>query len=285
MKAATPKLTIARQGQRWVSIRSVPSGLACNCRCPACGAALIAKKGRRQQHHFAHAHGVECVGGWETALHRFAKHVILSERQVWLPPVEVFKVGTVRPAQLLRATKAEAEVTRGNLRLDVLLSGPNVELVVEIRVSHAVEARKRRRLTQLGLPAIEIDMGRIYQVLGANGQADDIVALRRAILRELNARQWLFSPLQHRWEYRLRKAAVQRKVHISQQGTYWHYHVYACPRNLRAIRSGYRAGESYARVFQDCLHCQRCREITYEKEWVGFREIPLRPASVWCASD
>lgn len=37
-----------------VSIEDVPRGLACECRCPSCDARLIARKGKVNEHHFAH---------------------------------------------------------------------------------------------------------------------------------------------------------------------------------------------------------------------------------------
>lgn len=43
-----------------VSIDDVPSGLKCNCICPNCNVRLIAKKGKKNVHHFAHVNGAEC---------------------------------------------------------------------------------------------------------------------------------------------------------------------------------------------------------------------------------
>lgn len=44
-----------------VSIDDVPSGLKCNCICPNCHVRLIAKKGKKNVHHFAHVNGAECL--------------------------------------------------------------------------------------------------------------------------------------------------------------------------------------------------------------------------------
>jgi hypothetical protein len=282
MEKKAPQLLIALRGDQWISIRSVSSGLACGCICPACGAALIAKKGSKQQHHFAHAHGVACSGGLETVLHRYAKAVILDSKSLLVPAIEVFRGPVIRPARWIKADTACSEVVQNKLRFDVLLKGSNFQLVVEIKVRHPVDAYKKQRLIKLGIPAIEIDVASIYQTLLATQQADDLDALRQAVLQHPTHRKWLFSPLQHRWEYRLAKEAYARKVYLSQQGSYQHYHVYRCPKKIRFVRGGFRDGQSYARVFQDCLPCQHCREIVYEQQWVGFRQIPLRPLQVWC---
>ena len=46
-------------------VGEVESGIACECTCPACGGRLIAKKGTKMIHHFAHAVGESCEYGYE----------------------------------------------------------------------------------------------------------------------------------------------------------------------------------------------------------------------------
>jgi hypothetical protein len=282
MAKSGPHLQIALRGGQWISIGAVSSGLSCACHCPACGAALIAKKGRKQIHHFAHAHGTICSGSLETVLHRYAKAVLIEAKAVLVPAIAIFRGPVIRPPQWIKAKTAYAEKTLDKLRLDVLLTSANFRLAVEIMVSHPVDEYKKKRLIKLGIPAIEIDLKSIYHELSANKLAGDLDALKQAILRHPTHRKWLFSPLQHRWEYRLAKEAHPRRVYHSKQGEYHHYHVYRCPRQLRFVRGGYRDGQSYARVFQDCLHCESCREIIYDKKWVAFRETPQLPLKILC---
>ncbi len=116
-----PHLLFALRGGQWTGIRSVASGLACGCVCPACDAALVAKKGHKQQHHFAHARGAICTGGLETALHRLAKAALVAQRGLMLPAVEVYNKGMVQPAQWAQYTRAVPEATREGLQLDVHL--------------------------------------------------------------------------------------------------------------------------------------------------------------------
>lgn len=282
-KPVLPRLLFAVKDSKWVSIKSVVSGLACGCHCAACGAPLIAKKGKKQQHHFAHAHGQICTGGLETSLHHFTKSVIVQAKTILLPAVEVFKGKVIQPARWIKADRVLKEHSIGRLRLDVWLEAAHFQLAVEVKVSHAVGNNKQRQLIQQGIPAIEVDVISIYQELLALDKGSDIAALRQAILQHSTHRSWLFSPLKHRWEYRIAKEAQRLKVRHSKQDNYHHYHVYRCPRHLRFVRGGFRDGQSYARVFQDCLHCINCREIVYKKEWVGFKHIPVTPQEVICS--
>ena len=59
-----------------VSIDDVKSGLKCGCTCPACGELLIAKKGQKMMHHFAHHSGHTCEYGYESSLHLAAKDIL-----------------------------------------------------------------------------------------------------------------------------------------------------------------------------------------------------------------
>ena len=80
------KLTYGKnQDGRLVHVDDVPSGLACDCTCPECGAQLIARKGEKRQNHFAHANGADCAGARMTALHMLAQQIIQDERKIRTP--------------------------------------------------------------------------------------------------------------------------------------------------------------------------------------------------------
>lgn len=72
----TLNLTYALKDNSLVHISEVESGLQCGCKCPACGETLIARKGDKVIHHFAHKSTVECEFGYQTSLHLAAKKVI-----------------------------------------------------------------------------------------------------------------------------------------------------------------------------------------------------------------
>jgi competence CoiA-like predicted nuclease len=48
------------------SIDEVTRGLSCECTCPSCGEAVIARQGEVREWHFAHASTLECSTGAET---------------------------------------------------------------------------------------------------------------------------------------------------------------------------------------------------------------------------
>ena len=58
-----------------ISIEDADRGLKCGCVCPACGEPLVAKKGTKVMHHFAHHSGSTCEYGYETSLHLMAKDI------------------------------------------------------------------------------------------------------------------------------------------------------------------------------------------------------------------
>lgn len=279
----TSQLFFALKANKWVHISSVPSGKACACQCPACGADLVAKKGKRNQHHFSHAHGYHCAAALETCLHRLAKAILFYKKSIYTPPLQAYRGKVLRSGLQESFVTAEEEVSLQKVRLDILLRKGTERLAIEIKVTHAAAWPKINRLAQLNLPTVELDMLRIYEQHLLHYPGGDLKQLAQTIIYGTQNRQWLFHPWQHRYEYRLAQTATVRKVQVSKQGDYYHYLVYRCPRNLRFVRSGFREGQAYARVFQDCLHCAQCREISYQQQHVGYRRINTLPCKVYCS--
>lgn len=276
-------LTYGLHQGRLLSIREVPSGLACGCACPACGARLQARKGRTKTHHFAHHRVPDCPGALETMLHRLAKQVIAEAGRLRLPAVYIHRAE--RPLQgesWWRFERAEVEATVKGLRCDLLLHKGSEALAVEIAVTHPLTAARQRRFVQLGLSCLEIDAGAIYQELAALGRADDEEQLRAAIVEAARHRQWAFHLQQHRAEYAIRQRADHRRVHRRLFRGYHQYLVYDCPLTTRRIQEGFRHGRTYARVWQDCAHCPYCLAIDFDTKWVAFKETPQLPEKVVC---
>lgn len=74
MKNVDCNLTYALDSEgKLVNIEQAESGIKCNCICPACKEALVAKKGKKREHHFAHSSGKNCEDAYETMLHQLAK--------------------------------------------------------------------------------------------------------------------------------------------------------------------------------------------------------------------
>jgi len=72
-----------------VHISEVESGLACGCVCPSCDAQLVARKGAKVVHHFAHHSTYPCEYALETALHIAAKDILNDQKRIILPAVKV----------------------------------------------------------------------------------------------------------------------------------------------------------------------------------------------------
>ena len=80
-------LIYALKDGKAVHISEVESGLKCGCVCPACGEKLVAKKGDRVAHHFAHYSGHTCEYGFESSLHLAAKDIISKAKKFVIPAV------------------------------------------------------------------------------------------------------------------------------------------------------------------------------------------------------
>jgi hypothetical protein len=177
-----------------MAIQSVVRGLACECACPACNGALVACKGEVVRPYFRHyVEPLICSNARETALHLFAKQLIVREQRLRLP----FDLGDMRSARV------ETQLPFG-VRPDVLVEYQTGETVaVEIWVSHQVDAAKAKIYAEHDQAALEIDL-RPYRDVD---QADwPLVILE-------NADRWfVYPPLAVRLEReRLRQEIIEQK--------------------------------------------------------------------------
>ena len=176
-------------------------GLACHCTCSECGDQLVARLGKVRQRHFAHHTVRDCVTSDESALHRFAKEVFtrnttfkVPEARVWLDAETASLVGKrhsgehhslefsrdlvserVAPEGYVAYAEAVLEqAANEKLRPDVTLVRSNAEppLLVEVRVTHAVDDAKEAALQALGLPCIEIDLSALHVGLDSFDRED-----------------------------------------------------------------------------------------------------------------
>ena len=146
-----------------VHVDDVAKGNNCKCHCPHCGAPLCAKNaGQRREHHFAHAHGHECEGAYESQLHLLAKEVLQEAGRIMLPASNSgqFPSGSVR----IRNVEVEKWDDRYGIRPDAEGIMDNGErLLIEFYVCHRVDGKKRQVIVDNHLKCIEIDIN--YQAL------------------------------------------------------------------------------------------------------------------------
>jgi hypothetical protein len=152
-------MTYAERAGRLVPITRVPAGLACGCVCPACGGALVARKGRVVRHHFAHAAATTCHG--ETVLHEVGKRILQARIARHLRRGQPLLIGWRCAAcrdwhsgdLLRRARHVFMEERLGGCRPDLLLLDGERRPVaaLEVIVSHAPSAATLAVCRQAGV--------------------------------------------------------------------------------------------------------------------------------------
>lgn len=200
-----------------VPIDAVRRGAACDCTCPACGEALVARQGPVLIHHFAHAGsgGDGCGKGLETNTHVWAKRILGEALHIRLPDVKAVigdRTKMVRRSGDFRFVEATLEQRLEGMTPDVVLvARDGRRLIVEIRVTHACDQAKIAKIRAGGVSAIEVDL---YPL--RNSADEDEV--RQALLTGAK-RSWLFNPAVDTAQVELRreiaaetarKAAVQK---------------------------------------------------------------------------
>lgn len=282
----------------------VPNGLACGCKCPGCGARLIARNGGTERvAHFAH-HGVSPGGDcYETAIHLKAKEVLLTARHILLPTYK-------RP--LLRDEagceykfpgwprdcswpyeKAAAEVhdpAFGARRPDAVLYGsaPLPRLLVEIRVHHAVDAQKKQTMVELELPMIEIDLRQI------ESRQLESTSFAELVLAKASNRHWISCPLGEQayqeWEATALSKIAQVNAELKQQNRRMEEDRAGLLGQLSIPggRAGARSGPYPPRRFRRAKLAEfeaRCHRLSQTGPWIAICEncgMPNSPKSHRC---
>lgn len=224
-----------KDGRMW-SPSMVPNGKACGCICPACRAPLVAKatQSERRRPHFAHAAETDCQAGYETALHLKAKQLIADRRRIWLPrwdgeidmpnppsgtDIAGYLVAGRRvefPAREVSLGDVRLEESRGDYIPDVIAVDNHGELLIEVKVTHAVSEEKRRRIQSEGLRLMEIDLSGLRPQEGFD---EELFA--RYVLDDVSNRAWLSCPLATEdWRAstrELKQTLAERNLEIERQ--------------------------------------------------------------------
>jgi len=263
---------------RYVEPPEVPSGLACECTCPACGENLLAKHARRERgpvSHFAHSPESKCNGGLETAIHQAAKQVIEQERRIWVPAVlacpfyydnDNWAFIRAAPAQVVKVERVEVEEAVGAYRPDLILySARGRRLAVEFVVTHPVSDEKEEFYEREKLSALAIDLKKVARKLS-------FARLRELLLQPHQKAKWLHNQFGESLSALFRQQAVPRDItwRKSHLRTGMVPHVDSCPFPPRFARA---AGSGFANARLDCAACAY--------HWRGAEEQRLR--QIWCA--
>lgn len=210
---------------RVMSIQEVARGLACKCICPACEAKLVAKKGPKQAHHFAHHKDANCANALESSIHLAVKTLIEREMAMQVPacvvmrkpddsppPMHSYDVPTIPPYYYAEKSREEwavremagvagtsakrqrfdavlVERQQGDIRPDLIAIQGDRKLYVEVAVTHFVDDVKLAKIRARGVATIEIRVP--YDAKSVL----DWSALRRLVIKETTGKAWLYHPV------------------------------------------------------------------------------------------
>ena len=198
-----------REGRAWAPAE-VTKGKACGCVCPGCHAPLAAKAqhSRRRRPHFAHLTDTGCHAGRETGIHFRAKQIIAERGELlipaWIgdlldmpnPPRARDDEGRFHegekvdyPAVQTFLHDIQPERSFETYQPDIWARDEVGELLIEIRVTHAVDDRKAGRVQAHGRRMIEIDLSSLHR-----DTPHDAEAFEYAVLFEGSNRAWISCP-------------------------------------------------------------------------------------------
>lgn len=173
-----------------ISIEQAERGLACDCFCFECGEPVVAKKGEKNEHHFAHISNKEsCNINPESILHKFAKQVIMEEKGLTLPALPNSED---TEAKLWQFSQITPEVRFGNIQPDLMVMVDNESYFIEIAVTSFVDEVKLERIKIIGTPTIELDLRELLK----NGIAIPSEEAKDFILNKLEHKRWLYPIVQ-----------------------------------------------------------------------------------------
>lgn len=223
-------------------IDDAPSGLNCNCVCPACGAPLVARKGKERTAHFAHHSIRDCEFGYETSLHLLAKEIISKAKTIWLPPVYIelpHRREELYKWQSIPITQVVLEKRFHNIIPDIIVYSGNAYFFIEIVVTHGIDDIKREKIRSSNISTLEIDLSDLNQQITPDMLSD-------ILLNQNQRKKWCYNrKANERYQYILHKSERRR---IIQRGLA--LHVDYCPKKVRCWK-----GKPYANYIDDCLCC------------------------------
>lgn len=228
-----------------ISIEDADRGLKCGCVCPACGEPLVAKKGTKVMHHFAHHSGSNCEYGYETSLHLMAKAILSTAKTIVTPKVYVYFPNSTKEKQLccdsreIPVDKVELEQNYGNVVPDVVVHSGRRKFFLEIYVTHAVDREKISKLKTADISTMEIDLSKVERTISYND-------LQRILLEDNEQKRWIYNSVADK---KLRKYyAFSERIPLVIHG--FAIHTKYCP-----IKSRIWHGKSYANFIDDCTGC------------------------------
>lgn len=229
-----------------LSITQVERGLKCGCVCSACGVPLVAKKGEKVAHHFSHYGTKPCQYGYETALHLAAKEILSRSKRLFLPPSYVTfpfsgkgKLCVAGPTEI-PIDSVDTESRFGSIVPDIIIHSGDKFLFVEIRVTHAIDSAKHKKIREAGVSTIEIDL---HDMEDTPSEED----LTSILVSDNPRKSWSYNALAEKKIQAFLQVSEKKK--IIERG--FALHVDFCP-----IQSRTWKGKPFANYLDDCGYCK-----------------------------
>lgn len=192
-------------------------GKACECICLCCGRPLVAKLGRgKKTAHFAHLAeegrtSCSADAANESGLHKIAKEIVFKSEYICLPPVTISEQNDPNrnmedykqqePLQFgkkieLHYQNAKTEVPFEGFKPDVCISfQKQKKLLIEIAVTHYVDAEKYSRIKMAQIPTVEINIAdfiKAYKAEETESINDFEKKLKNAIIDNIENKTWVY---------------------------------------------------------------------------------------------
>ena len=188
-----------REGRLYEPIQ-VEQGLACNCTCPGCSGALIAKHAPlgKVRPHFAHHSDSACVGGLESAVHLAAKQLINEKRKLYLPELvatvssrlagfqHMERRETVHKGSVAHLDQVRVEESLGQIRPDLIVETAGHQVLVEIAFTSFVSSEKLELIKLKSIGAIEVDVSDLAEL--------NFETLSKRLFERSPRSTWIFHP-------------------------------------------------------------------------------------------
>ena len=241
------KLVYGLKDGETVHVSKVTSGLACGCVCPACGEQLVAKKGSKRDHHFAHRGGKNCEYGYQTSLHLAAKEIISRAKKFVIPQL-LLKFPNPRklpeqisPSREIPIDDVKLEQRFGDVIPDIVLISGGKELFVEIFVTHKIDDIKIAKIKKSNISTIEIDLSAKREMLSEE-------ELSEIVLGDSELKVWKYNACEQEKLSKFYKVSEERKVISDGSRKY----VTDCPLAAWKFKNSPRV------EYHCCLFCEYC---------------------------
>jgi len=160
---------------------------------------------------------------------------------------------TIAPEKRYELTSVALERRLVDIVPDVIAHVKDRPLLIEVRVTHGIEAQKLARIRSLDLSTLEIDLSAAPRDLGRKD-------LEELVVGAGTHKRWIHNAFAERQRRRmLAEATARDTIHRGLA-----LHVDGCPLPARVWR-----GKPYANVIDDCCSCEHAIKIEDGRVFCG----------------